>query len=336
MSDHRVRFGIKTTPMHVSYEDIRRVWQEADALPEIEDAWLWDHLLPLRGPKDGQIHESWTLLSALAAQTRRLRLGILVTSNRIRPPAVLGKIASTVDVISGGRLVMGIGVGGTHQPPGAGGIAGENPAIAEYEAYGLSLVPPGEGVARLGETVEILRRMWTEDVFDFDGRHYRLRGTRNEPKPVQRPGPPLLIGGWGTRLLRLVAERADIWNIPGPPHNSVEFIAERGRVLDAHCAAVGRDPREITRSVQVVVSYDDPAATRAAVADLIDIGVNHLVLSLPQPYPEGVARWLVDEIITGVRRSGRRPEAGTAHPPLTERAGTPGSCPAAAPPPAPA
>lgn len=145
MSDHRVRFGIKTTPMHVSYEDIRRVWQEADALPEIEDAWLWDHLLPLRGPKDGQIHESWTLLSALAAQTRRLRLGILVTSNRIRPPAVLGKIASTVDVISGGRLVMGIGVGGTHQPPGAGGIAGENPAIAEYEAYGLSLVPPGEG-----------------------------------------------------------------------------------------------------------------------------------------------------------------------------------------------
>ncbi|MFE2972038.1 LLM class flavin-dependent oxidoreductase [Streptomyces sp. NPDC059340] len=337
MSDQRVRFGIKTTPMHVSYDDIRRVWQEADALPEIEDAWLWDHLLPLRGPKDGQIHESWTLLSALSAQTERLRLGLLVTSNRIRPPAVLGKIASTVDVISSGRLVMGIGVGGTHQPPGAGGIAGENPAIAEYEAYGLSLVPPGEGVARLGETVEILRRMWTQDdPFDFEGRYYRLRGTRNEPKPVQRPGPPLLIGGWGTRLLRLVAEQADIWNVPGPPHNDIEFVAERGRVLDAHCADIGRDPREITRSVQVVVSYDDPAATRATVADLIGIGVNHVVLSLPQPYPTGVARWLVDEIIAGVQGSGRRPEAGTARPHLTERAGTRGSCPAAAPPPAPA
>lgn len=310
MSELRVRFGIKTTPMHVSYEDIRRVWQEADALPQIEDAWLWDHLLPLRGPKEGPVHEGWTLLSALAAQTTRLRLGLLVTSNRIRPPAVLGKMASTVDVISGGRLVMGIGVGGTRQPPGAGGIAGENPALAEYAAYGLTLVPPGEGVARLAETVEILRRMWAEDVFDFEGRHYRLRGTRNAPKPVQRPGPPLLIGGWGTRLLRLVAERADIWNVPGPPHHDVEFVAERGRVLDAHCADIGRDPREITRSVQVAVSYEDPAATRAAVGDLIGVGMNHVVLSLPQPYPPGVARWLVDEIIDRVpaeiRARGRR------------------------------
>jgi alkanesulfonate monooxygenase SsuD/methylene tetrahydromethanopterin reductase-like flavin-dependent oxidoreductase (luciferase family) len=136
--------------------------------------------------------------------------------------------------------------------------------------------------------------------------------------------------------LRLVAERADIWNIPGPPHHSVEFVAERGRVLDAHCADIGRDPREITRSVQVVVSYDDPAATRATVAELIGIGVNHVVLGLPQPYPPGVAHWLVDEIISGVRAGGRHPEAGTAHPHLTERAGTRGSCPAAAPPPAPA
>jgi alkanesulfonate monooxygenase SsuD/methylene tetrahydromethanopterin reductase-like flavin-dependent oxidoreductase (luciferase family) len=292
-----VRFGLKTTPMHVSYEDIRRVWLEADAVPEIEDAWLWDHLLPVAGPADGQIHEGWTLLSALAAQTRRLRLGLLVTSNRIRPPALLGKMASTLDVISGGRLVLGIGVGGTHQPPGAGGIAGPNPALAEYAAYGLDLVPPAEGIARLAETAEILKLMWTEDVFDYEGRHYRLKGTRNEPKPVQRPGPPLLIGGWGTRLLRLVAEHADAWNIPGPPHNGVEFVAERSRVLDAHCADLGRDPREIERSVQVLVSYDDPAATRETVAALVAAGMNHIVLSHPRPYPQGVARWLADEII---------------------------------------
>ena len=292
-----VRFGLKTTPMHVSYEDIRRVWLEADAVPEIEDAWLWDHLLPVAGPADGQIHEGWTLLSALAAQTRRLRLGLLVTSNRIRPPALLGKMASTLDVISGGRLVLGIGVGGTHQPPGAGGIAGPNPALAEYAAYGLDLVPPAEGIARLAETAEILKLMWTEDVFDYEGRHYRLKGTRNEPKPVQRPGPPLLIGGWGTRLLRLVAEHADAWNIPGPPHNGVEFVAERSRVLDAHCADLGRDPREIERSVQVLVSYDDPAATRETVAALVAAGMNHIVRGLPRPYPQGVARWLADEII---------------------------------------
>ncbi|WP_405592848.1 LLM class flavin-dependent oxidoreductase [Streptomyces sp. NBC_01190] len=289
--------------MRVGYDEILRVWQEADELPQIADAWLWDHLMPIAGPPDGGILEGWTLLSALAARTRRLRLGLLVTSNRVREPAVLGKIATTVDVISHGRLIMGLGVGGTRQPPGAGGIAGANPAIAEYAAYGLPLVSAAEGIARLAETIAILRSMWTEEVFDFDGRHYTLRGTRNEPKPVQRPGPPLLIGGWGTRTLRLVAEHGDIWNVPGPPHNSLDLIAERGRVLDAHCAAIGRDPGAIVRSVQYIVSYDDPAADRAAVLDLIGAGLTHIVLSLRPPYPRGAARWLVDEIITPVREA---------------------------------
>ena len=303
---HRVTFGIKTTPMHVPYADILRVWQEADTLPEIADAWLWDHLMPIAGPRNGQILEGWTLLSALAAQTRRLRLGLLVTSNRIRQPAVLGKIATTVDVISQGRLVMGLGVGGTHQPPDAGGITGENPAIAEYDAYGLTLVPPAEGIARLAETIAILKRMWTEEVFDFHGRYYTLKGNRNEPKPVQQPGPPLLIGGWGTRTLRLVAEHADIWNIPGPPHNTLDYITQRNRVLDAHCVTVGRDPQTITRSVQYIVSYDDPAGDRKAILDLIDAGLTHIVLSLRGPYPPQVAHWLVEEIIMPIRAKLRR------------------------------
>jgi alkanesulfonate monooxygenase SsuD/methylene tetrahydromethanopterin reductase-like flavin-dependent oxidoreductase (luciferase family) len=289
LPSRHVTFGIKTTPMRVSYPDILRVWQEADELPEIADAWLWDHLMPLSGPRDGTVLEGWTLLSALAVKTRRLRLGLLVTSNRLRNPALLGKMATTVDVVSGGRLVMGLGVGGTHQPAGAGGIAGENPAGAEYAGYGLSLVPPGEGIARLAETVAVLRGMWTQDVFDFDGPYHRLTGNRNEPKPVQRPGPPILIGGWGTRLLRLVAEQADIWNIPGPPHNGIDHVAERSRVLDAHCAAIGRDPRAITRSVQYIVSYEDPAADRAAIAELITAGFTHIVLSLRSPYPPGAA-----------------------------------------------
>ncbi len=300
MSD-RLSFGIKTTPMHVPYQEILRVWQEADTVPEIADAWLWDHLLPLAGPPGGPVLEGWTLLTALAAQTRRLRLGLLVTSNRIRPPAVLGKIASTVDVVSDGRLVLGIGVGGTHQPAGAGGVPGDNPALAEYRAYGLDLVPPAEGIARLEETLAILRHMWTDEVFDFDGRYYRLSGTRNAPKPVQPAGPPLLIGGWGNRMLRLVAEHADIWNIPGPPHNGVEYLAERSRVLDAHCAAIGRDPKEIVRSVQVIVDYADVAATRRTVLELIGIGMEHIVLSLRSPYPQGVVQWLADEVVAPVR-----------------------------------
>ncbi len=293
-------FGLKTTPMRVPYADILRVWREADEVPHFRDAWLWDHFLPLVGPKDGEVLEGWTLLSALAAQTSRLRLGLLVTSNRVRPPAVLGKIATTVDVISGGRLVMGLGAGGTHQPPSVGGIAGENPALAEYAAYGLTLVPPAEGLGRLRETIAILRGMWTEDVFDFDGRYYTLTQNRNEPKPIQRPGPPLLIGGWGDRMLRLVAEQADIWNIPGPPHNDWDFLAGRLRQLDESCAAIGRDPSTLSRSVQLIVRYDDPASTRDAVLRLAELGFDHVVLGLPSPYPDQVAHRLADEVVDQV------------------------------------
>jgi alkanesulfonate monooxygenase SsuD/methylene tetrahydromethanopterin reductase-like flavin-dependent oxidoreductase (luciferase family) len=300
MSDRaRVSFGIKTTPVHTTYEEILRIWQEADEVPEIEHAWLWDHFLPLSGPKDGPIYEGWTLLGALAAQTARLRLGLLVTSNRVREPAVLGKIASTVDAISHGRLIMGIGVGGTHQPDGSGGVAGPNPALAEYEAYGLTLVPPAEGIARLAETIAILERMWAEPVFDFEGRYYQLRGTRNEPRPARRP--PLLVGGWGNRTLRLVAEHADIWNIPGPPHSSLDYIAERSRVLDGHCAALGRDPGQITRSVQLVIGSDDPAGVRKTILELVGLGVTHIVLGVRQPHPRPVAHWLAEEIIAPVR-----------------------------------
>ncbi|MEV5607687.1 LLM class flavin-dependent oxidoreductase [Streptomyces sp. NPDC052225] len=295
-----VTFGIKTPPMHVSYDEILRVWQEADRVPQITDAWLWDHFLPLVGPKSGATYESWTLLSALAARTSRLRLGVLVTGNRARHPAVLGKTATTVDVISGGRLVMGIGVGGTVQRPGAGGVPGPNPAAEEYAAYGLDLVSPGEGVERLAETLTILRRMWTEDVFDHEGRHYTLKGTRNEPKPVQRPGPPLLVGGWGDRVLRLVAAHADLWNIPGPPHRPISCVAERGARLDELCAELGRDPGEIVRSAQLTASYDDPAATRALVAELVATGVTHVVLGLPRPYPAGVASWIAEQVIDPV------------------------------------
>jgi alkanesulfonate monooxygenase SsuD/methylene tetrahydromethanopterin reductase-like flavin-dependent oxidoreductase (luciferase family) len=291
----RLSFGIKTVPMHTTYDDILKVWREADTIPEIEHAWLWDHFLPLAGPPTGPIYEGWTVLAALAGQTERLRLGLMVTSNAVRPPAVLAKMAATTDVISGGRLVLGIGVGGTRQPAEI-----DNPAVREYAAYGLPLVSPAEGIARLAETCTILRGLWTQEVFDFEGRHHRLKGAICEPKPVQRPGPPILIGGAGDKTLRVVAEHAEIWNIPGPPHSSVEYVAQKNRVLDAHCAAIGRDPREITRSTQTIVSYDDPAQSRATILELIDVGVTHIVVNLRTPFPEGAARWAADEIIAPV------------------------------------
>ena len=300
LAANEVSFGLKTSPMHTTYQDILRTWQQADEVAEIEHAWLWDHMLPLTGPKDGPIFEGWTLLTALAAQTRRLRLGLLVTNNQIRQPAVLGKIATTLDVISAGRLMLGLGAGGT-LPAGTPRTPDQHPGLAEYLAYGLPVATPAEGLGRLAETISIVRRMFTEDTFDFDGRYYSLTGTVNEPKPVQPGGPPVLVGGTGPRLLRLVAEHADIWNVPGPPHASLEFLAERSAVLDRQCEAVGRDPASVLRSVQLIVSADDPAAVRHMVMQVIEIGFGHVVLAVRPPAPDNVARWLADEIIVPVQ-----------------------------------
>jgi alkanesulfonate monooxygenase SsuD/methylene tetrahydromethanopterin reductase-like flavin-dependent oxidoreductase (luciferase family) len=281
-------FGIKTTPADVAYEEIRRVWLEADEVPEIEHAWLYDHLLPRVGDPSGPIYEGWTLLTALAAQTARLKLGLLVTNNRIRHPAVLAKIGANVDVISAGRLVLGLGVGGL---PDAALVA------PEYDAYGVPLEPWTDAVDAFAEACSLIKRLWAEDVFDFAGKHYPLTGARCYPKPLQHPHPPILIGGSGRSTLRIVAEHADIWNVIGPPRMSVEQLARHSRVLDELCAEIGRDPGQITRSVQLAVAYDDPISAREHLLQLVDAGFSHLVINLPSPYPPNVARWVAEELI---------------------------------------
>jgi alkanesulfonate monooxygenase SsuD/methylene tetrahydromethanopterin reductase-like flavin-dependent oxidoreductase (luciferase family) len=285
-------FGIKTTPADVGYEEIRRVWLEADEVPEIEHAWLYDHLLPNHrgavGDPSHPVYEGWTLLTALAAQTRRLRFGLLVTNNRIRRPAVLAKVAATLDVISNGRLDFGIGVGGL---PDASRIA------PEYDAYGIPIGPWSDAVASFAEACTLIRRMWTENGFDFDGRYHQVRGAHCEPKPVQHPHPPIVIGGSGRTTLRIVAEHADIWNVLGPPRTTIDQLRERSAVLDEQCAAVGRDRSLIRRSVQLPITYDDVASTRDTLRALIGAGFSHLVLNLEAPYPNRVAQWVADELI---------------------------------------
>jgi alkanesulfonate monooxygenase SsuD/methylene tetrahydromethanopterin reductase-like flavin-dependent oxidoreductase (luciferase family) len=280
------RFGIATAPQQVSYHDVLRVWREADPIPQIEHAWLFDHLMPIGGDPDGPILEGWTLLSALAAQTGRLRLGLLVTSNRFRPPAMLAKIAATVDVVSGGRLDFGIG---------AGSRPGHPLAWREYEAYGLPFHDSAYAVGSLAEACTVIRRLWTEDKpFDFDGSYLRLTGAFGNPKPVQRPHPPIVIGGRSAATLRVVAEHADVWNYPG---GDVEDAVRRGALLDRCCAEIGRDPASITRSLVLPVSYHDPRGTRDAIAAATGAGFRHIVLGLPAPYPEKAARWVTDELI---------------------------------------
>src|SRR5277367_1869334 len=194
----RPRFGIGTAPQQVDYADILRVWREADTVSEIEHAWLFDHLMPIASDRFGPIFEGWTLLSALAGQTSRLRLGLLVTSNRLRPPALLAKIAATTDVVSGGRLDFGIGAGSRTDIPWA---------RREYDANGLPYHDAAYAVGSLGEACTVIRRLWTDDEpFDFDGTYIQLTGAYCNPKPVQRPHPPIMIGGAASATLRVVAE----------------------------------------------------------------------------------------------------------------------------------
>jgi alkanesulfonate monooxygenase SsuD/methylene tetrahydromethanopterin reductase-like flavin-dependent oxidoreductase (luciferase family) len=282
-------FGIATAPQQVGYDDLLRVWREADAIGQIEHAWLFDHLLPIGGDPDGPIFEGWTLLSAMAAQTSRLRLGLMVTSNRIRPPALLAKIAATVDIVSGGRLDFGIGAGSRTDIPWA---------RREYDAYGLPYHNAADAVGGLAEACTVIKRLWTEDEpFDFHGDYLDLTGAFCNPKPVQRPYPPFVIGGQAAKTLRVVAEHADVWNMPG---GALVDAVRRSGQLDACCTEIGRDPASITRSFVLPVDYGRPADTADQARQAIGAGFTHIVLSLPSPYPANVARWLADEVIAAV------------------------------------
>ena len=281
------RFGIMTAPSQVSYRDILRVWREADTIPEIEHAWLFDHLMPIFGDPNGPIFEGWTLLSALAAQTERLRLGLLVTSNRFRPPAMLAKIAATVDVVSGGRLDFGIGAGSRPSLP---------MARREYEAHGLPFHDSAYAVGSLAEACTVIRRLWTEtEPFDFDGAYLHLNGAFCNPQPIQQPHPPILIGGRSAATLRVVAEHANVWNMPG---GDIDDAIQRSALLDRFCAEIGRDPASITRSIVLPVSYDHPSGTRNSISQTIEAGFQHIILTLPAPYPQNVARWVTKELIS--------------------------------------
>ena len=278
-----VRWGFKTAPQHTTYEAMLNVWEEADKTPAFEHAWLFDHMSPIQGDLDGPCLEGWTLLSALAARTERLRLGLMVAGNTYRHPAIHAHQAATVDVISGGRLDFGVGAGWNEY---------------EHSSMGIPLYKPGERIRRLGEACEITKRLFTQHLTDFDGRYYQLKEARLEPKPVQKPHPPFVIGGSGEQLtLRVVAQYADIWNATA---NDVETFKHKTRVLHEHCAAVGRDVGEIELSVQTRVNYDDIPASVATLQPLVDAGATHLILTLTYPYPVGIIAQLADEVVAKV------------------------------------
>jgi len=276
----KLRFGIKTAQQFTTYEDILRVWTEADGIPSIEHAWAFDHFIPLGPDPTGPQLEGWTLLGALAARTERVRLGLMVTGNIYRHPAVLANIATTVDIISRGRLDFGIGAGWNE---------------LECSMYGIELYSTGERIRRLGEACEVIKLLWTQTVANFDGKYYHLEDARCEPKPVQKPYPPFVIGGGGEQLtLRIVAQYASVWNFAG---GDVETFRHKNEVLDGHCAAIGRDPRTIERSIQWPINYNNMGEVRDDIRPYIEAGASHIILNLRAPYLERIVHTLAEEVV---------------------------------------
>jgi F420-dependent oxidoreductase-like protein len=261
-----VRFAIKTRPEHQTWAQMRDVWLAADEIDLFESAWNWDHFYPLSGDTAGPNLEGWTMLAAMGQATRRIRIGCQVTGMVYRHPAVLANMAATVDIISDGRLEIGLGAGWNQQ---------------ECDAYGIDLPPLKERFDRFDEGVEVIARLLSDTTTTFDGQYLHLTEARCEPKPVQRPHPPITIGGRGrTRTLRTAARWAQQWNaITADPGE----WASLKQTLVEHCQTLGRNPAEITCSVNVRVDPDQgmgpavatAAAYRAAGADLAIMNLPH-------------------------------------------------------------
>lgn len=239
--EDQIRFGIHAGQQRTTFDAYLRLWRAAEDLG-FDWASVFDHFLPIQSDPEGPCFEGLTLLSALAAHTKRIRCGILVAGNTYRHPAVLANIAATIDHVSGGRLELGIGAGWYE---------------LEHQQYGMRFHTTGRRARMLGETAKILKSLWTEKRTSFEGRYYSLSDALCEPKPVQQPHIPLWVGGAGEQLtLRVVAESADGWNTFFMP---VDAYRRKLDVLARHCEAVGRDPSDIRKSliVQAVVGESD-------------------------------------------------------------------------------
>jgi F420-dependent oxidoreductase-like protein len=310
----RVRFGIQTTPQDFTYEQLVTVWKDADALG-FDSAWLFDHFIPILGADpDGPCLEGWTLLSALAAETEKIRIGVLVTGNTYRNPALLAKMATTVDHISKGRVYLGIGAGWFD---------------VEHTAYGFPFYTPKGRADRLGEALQVITKLWTEDHPSFAGKFYTLKDAPFAPKPVQKPHPPIVIGGQGEKwIMPLVGRYADGWN--APIGLTPEDIAERMKIVREECTRAGRASCDLDVSAFLVLySITDvplagpvsrlaarmiagdrvprsllagsPKAIRDKIQGYVDVGVNHIIMNIQPPYNPALLRRFANEVMPSFR-----------------------------------
>jgi len=267
-----MRFAIKTSPQNTEWADMLAVWQAADDIDVFESAWTFDHFYPIFSDSTGPCLEGWTVTTALAQATTRLRIGLLVTGIHYRHPAVLANMATAVDIISNGRLELGLGAGWNEEESGA---------------YGIELGSLKERFDRFDEALECIVGLLTQERTTFKGEHFTLTDAMNNPKPVQKPHPPIVIGGTGpNRTMRSVAKWAQHWNHPGA---SVEDWSKARDVLYERCAEVGRDPKEITLSTHL--RYDgsgDFGQLAEDAAAYAEAGMDLGIVYLPPPQSPSV------------------------------------------------
>ncbi len=308
-----IRFGVQTAPQNTTWADLRAVWKVIDDAG-FHTAWLFDHFYPVLADPSGPCFEGWTALTAVAAETKNVEAGVLVTGNTYRHPAVLAKMAATLDHIIGGRLIMGIGAAWFE---------------LEHTGYGIPFYTTAERIRRLDEAVEAIKGLWTNDKTTLSGRYYQLSEARCEPKPVRKPHPPFMIGGSGEKLmLRVVAKHADIWNTFGSP----AVFRSKLAVLRRHCAEVGRNFDDIEISWAGMGAICDSASEKESLvaqraglwgrskeemeessligsADEVlrkldqfrEAGVTHFITLTSAPFNHGLLRRFADSIVARFR-----------------------------------
>jgi F420-dependent oxidoreductase-like protein len=313
MASHSIRFGIQTGQQNIAWDDMLALWQKADAWG-YDSLWNFDHFFPIFTDPSGPCFEGWTTLAALAQATKRARVGSLVNGNTYRNPALTAKMAATLDHVSHGRFNLGIG---------AGWFEGEHTALG----FDFKNVP--KRLQALDEACQIIRGMFTQETTSLDGRHYKVVDAFGAPKPVQKPHPPIMIGGTGKKiLLRIVAEHADMWNTSGP----AELMAQKIDVIRRHGDTVRRDTTAIEMTVMMPLCYRNKeredfvqgliAGMRGTTAEEArkqimigekqecldtvarykEVGVTHFIFMLFTPYFVDEIQAFAEEVIPAARR----------------------------------
>ncbi|MFT5134082.1 MAG: F420-dependent oxidoreductase-like protein [Gammaproteobacteria bacterium] len=269
-----MRYAIKTSPQYTTFDDMLQVWTAADQMEIFESAWNFDHFYPIMvEDTTGPCMEAWVTLAALAQATKRIRVGCLVSGVLYRHPAVLANMISTLDIVSKGRLEIGLGAGWNEE---------------ECDAYGIELGTMTQRFDRFDECCEIIMSLLTQETTNFEGKFFTLKNARNNPAGIQKPHPPICIGGSGPkRTLPNVARYAQHWNYP---HSDVEGFLESRQILHAICKETGRDPAEIITSTHIRVNHKDMAETEANCKQFKDAGLDLAICAIPPPHKPDILK----------------------------------------------